>query len=108
MRNQYELSLPGEFLDEIGIAVDIGIVQRGLDFIEEAERGRLHAQNREGQRNGRQDLLPAGEQIDVLEFLARGLHVDVDAARQDIAFGQNQLGCAAVEELMERILEITG
>src|SRR5262245_31671990 len=103
--------------DELGVLLhaaqhfhepaDIGVVERRVDLVEEAERARLVFEHAEHQRNGGQRLLPAGEQLYALKALARRLRDDLDPALQRIALvEQRQAGAAAAEQCAESLLEI--
>src|SRR5918996_2283966 len=74
---------PAKHLDE---TADIRIVERRVDFVEQTERTRLVFEHREHQRDGRQRLLAAGQQLNALESLPRRLRDDLDAALERIGF----------------------
>ena len=59
---------------------DVGIVERRIDLVQQAERARPVLEDAEHQRHRRQRLLAAREQLHVLQPLARRLRDDVDAA----------------------------
>src|SRR5438094_903423 len=93
-----------EHLDE---AADVGIVERRIDLVEEAEGARLVLEHAEHQRDGGQRLLAAREQLDALQPLAGWLRDDLDAALERIGFvEQRQPGAAATEQRAERLLKI--
>ena len=80
VRDDDELCLLRERLEDLAEAHDIRLIQRGVHLIEQAERRRIRLQQREEQRRRDQRALAAGEQRQVLHLLARNLHVDLDAA----------------------------
>src|SRR5207245_6768092 len=77
------------------------------DLVEQAEGARLVLEQSEHQRNGGERLLAAGEQLDALQALARGLRDDLDAALERVGLvEQGQPGAAAAEECAEGLLEV--
>src|SRR5262245_8556155 len=72
-----------QHLDE---PADVGIVERRVDLVEEAERARLVLEHAEHQCDGGQRLLAAGEELDALQTLARRLSDDLDTALERIVF----------------------
>ena len=88
-------------------ALDVGLVQRRVHFVEDAEGRGARAEDGEEQRDHGHGLLAAGEQRDVARFLARRARDDLDARFQDVfAFLQQQVGLAAAEELAEGFVEV--
>src|SRR5262249_24324281 len=82
--------------------VDVRFVQGSIEFVQHAERTRLHLINREEQRNRSHCLLAARQQRDGLELLSRRTRNDVDSALQDVVFvHQNQVRFAAAKDLGE-------
>src|SRR5579864_6797091 len=71
-----------QHLDE---AADVGVVERRVDLVEQAERARLELEHAEHERDGGQRLLAAREQLHALQALARRLRDDLDAALERIA-----------------------
>ena len=95
---------PLEHLDE---PADVGIVERRVDLVEQAERARAVLEDREHQRHRGQRLLAARQQLHALQPLARRLGDDVDAALELIVLvEQRQAGAAAAEQRRERLLEV--
>src|SRR5262245_7961227 len=93
---------PTQHLDK---AADVGVVERRVDLVEEAERARLVLEHAEHQRDGGQCLLAAGQQLDALQALPRRLRDDLDAALERIVFvEQREAGAAAAEQGAERLL----
>ena len=84
------------FLQVVGVVADVGVVQRGLDLVEDAEGRGLELQRRKEDGDGGQRAPAAGEQRQQLQLLARGLGVDLDASVQRILrVPQEQLRLAA-------------
>jgi hypothetical protein len=88
-------------------AADVGIVERRVDLVEQAERARLVLEESEHQGDGGERLLAARQQLDALQPLARRLGDDLDAALERIALvEQRQAGAAAAEQRAEGFLKI--
>ena len=93
-----------QHLDE---PADVRIVERRVDFVEQAERARLVFEDREHQRDRRERLLAARQQLNALQPLARRRGDDVDAALERIVLvEQREAGAAAAEQRAERRLEV--
>ena len=75
------------------------LVERGVHLVEDTERRRLCAENREKQRDGRHGLFAAGHERDGAQFLARRAREHFDAGFEDIRFVllQHQIAPAAAE-----------
>ena len=63
---------------------DIGVVQRRVHLVQQAEGGRLDQEDREDQRHGGQRLFTPRQQGHILQLLARRLDDDVDAGLQQV------------------------
>ncbi len=88
--------------DELGEAADVGLVERGVDFVEHAEGRGLELEDADQQRERGEGLLSAREQEDVLQLLARGRGDEVDAGLVAVlGVGELHVGLAAAEELGE-------
>src|SRR5712692_6394909 len=59
MRNHDELGVAGKLLQNTRITVDIGIIERSVDLVENAERAGFHEINGEQKRDRRQRLFAA-------------------------------------------------
>src|SRR5262245_20505835 len=103
--------------DELGVLLhaaqhldepaDIGVVEGGVNLVEQAERARLVLEHAEHQRDGGQRLLAAREQLDALKALAGRLGDDLDPALERIGLvEQRQAGAAAAEERAEGFLKV--
>ncbi len=70
--------------DHLGEAADVGFVERGVDFVEDAEGRGLELEDADEEREGGEGLFAAGEQQDVLQLFARGRGDDVDAGESEL------------------------
>ena len=85
---------------------DVCLVERGVDLVEHAERGRPDLEHREQERDGRQRPLAAREHRQRLRLLARRPGGDLDAGRRQVGrVGQDELGEPAAEQLLEAGVE---
>ena len=107
MGDDDELRVVRHFLDQAREALDVGLVERRVHFVQDAERaGRVaedgHQEGHRGQR-----FLAARKQRDVLQALAGGRGHDVDAAFGQVGFvGEAHLALAAAEQGLEHFLEV--
>jgi chromosome segregation protein len=62
----------------------VRLVQRGVDLVQQAERGRVDPEDRDQQRRRRQRPLAPGQQRQALQPLARRLGDDVDPGRPPV------------------------
>ena len=76
-----ELRLVGEAAERIGEPPDVGLVERGIDLVEDAERHRPDLEHREQQRDRGQGPLAAGQHRERLLLLAGRPGDDLDAGR---------------------------
>jgi hypothetical protein len=60
-------------LDQLGVTLGVGVVQRCVHLVEQAERRRVELEDRKHQRNRGQRLLAARQQVDGAVLLARRL-----------------------------------
>ena len=95
-----ELGFSGDAPHIAGVAHHVGLVQGGLDLVHHAEGRGVDLENGKVQGDGHEGLFAAGQQGDGFQLLARGLHLDLDAAVEDVSFVlQLQPGLAAAEQL---------
>ena len=100
-------ALLGDVLDQGAEPVDIVVVERRIDLVENADRRRIGQEYREQQGDRRERLLAAGEQRQALEPLARRARHDFQAGIERVVrFGQRQMGAAAAVEAGEQGLEM--
>ena len=93
-----ELGLPRHFAQECAEAADVGVVKRGIDFVQQAEWRRVQAEEREDEGERGQRFFAAGEDAQVFDFFARRAHGDGDACFQYVALRPGEFGFAAAEE----------
>ena len=94
-------------MDEFGEAAHVGLVERSVDLVQDAERRGLELEDADQQRERGQRLFSAREQQDVLQLLARRRSDDVDAALVRILrVGELHEGLAAAKELREGHREV--
>ena len=74
----------GICVQQIAEALDIGVVERRVDFVEHADRRRIGQEHREDQRHRRQRLLAARQQRQGLRLLARRAGEDFEPGFQRI------------------------
>ena len=79
MRDDDELRLRAHLPDHAGKSIDVRFVQRSIDFVENAKRTGLETEQSNEQRQCRKRLLSAGQQQNILQFLARRLSDDFDS-----------------------------
>ena len=92
----------GERLERLGEPADVGLVERRVDLVQHAERGRPDLEHREQQRDGGQRPLAAGEHGQRLRLLARRSRGDLDPGRREVGrVGEREPGEAAAEQLLE-------
>ena len=89
-------------------APDVGVVERGVDLVEQAERARLDQVDREQQRRSRS--APARRRTSggcAGVRLPRGLaSISISHSSGSSRIGQPELGIAAVEQRLEDVLEV--
>src|SRR5450759_770179 len=66
VRDEDELRLLGQLHEERREAVDVRLVERGVDFVEDAERRRLVLEDRDEELSGQKRRLAAREEADRL------------------------------------------
>ena len=131
-----ELRAVGEPAQDLQEAVDVEVVERGLDLVEDVERARPGEEDGEQERERGHRLLAAGEQRQALGRLARGRDLDLDAelvlrrllvfvlfglgrfglgvaaaehrARAGVLADEPQRAAAAREEVADDLLEVLG
>ncbi len=106
MSNNNKLGLARHFLHHVVKTADIGIIQRGIDLIENTKGRRLDEKDGENQCDRGQGLFPAGKQVHALQLLTRRLHRNIDARLQQVLFiGKFQLGLAAEKKSRKDLLK---
>src|ERR1051325_12176671 len=86
---------------------DVGLVERRVHFVQQAEGRRAIMKDAEHQGERRHSLLAAREQQHILKALARRLGHNVDAGLQHIVgVYQTHLAAPAAEEFLEERAEV--
>ena len=102
MRDYDELSFVTQLRDKSRKPVDIGIVQRCIDLVQNADGTRPITEDCNKQRQRGQCFLSAGKEQYVLQALAGRLRDDVDAAFQYIGVIQQlEIALSAPEQDLE-------
>ena len=104
-----QLGLLAELGDQVEEAVQVDVVEGGLDLVHHVEGRRPAAEHgeQEGQRGQR--ALAARQQRQLLDVLARRLGLDLDAGvEQVVGLGEPQPALAAREQRLEQLLEVLG
>ena len=100
MGDDDELGLVAHPAQILGKPHHVGVIQCGLDLVQNAERSRVDRQNGKVDADGHQRLFAAGKGLQILDDLARRGHPDADAGGEHIALiFQHQAGFAAAEQL---------
>ena len=91
---------------QVAEALDVMIVKRCVDFVEDADRRRIGEEHREDQRQGGECLLATRQQRQHRRLLARRIGDDFEPGFQRIVrFDQLQFRLAAVEQRGEQLAE---
>jgi hypothetical protein len=110
VRDDDELRPIGIAAEELDETRDVGIVERGLDLVEEVERARPREEEREEERDRTERLLAAGEQHQARDPLPRRPELDLDArlalAVLLVGLDEAQAALAAREERRRDLLEV--
>lgn len=101
-----ELCLSRHFAQQRAESPDVGVVQRRIDFVQQAKRRGIEAEQGEDEREGSQCFFAAGEDAQVFDFFPRRAHGDGDAGFEDVAFGPGECGFAAPEQEREEAGEV--
>ena len=107
VRDDDELRPGQKIFQHFDEAVDVGLVQGGVDFVEHAERAGPAAED--GQQHGHagERLFAAAKKRNAARFLAGRPGDDLDAAVENIhAFFQHDVGLAAAEQIAEKLLKM--
>src|SRR5262245_56863719 len=106
VRDHHELRLVAEAAEQVQEPLHVRVVERRIDFVQQAERGRLHQVDREQQRDRGERPLAARHQRDALEVLPARLRDDLDLGFHRILAQHAQLAVAALEQRLEDVLEV--
>src|SRR5439155_5016621 len=105
VRDHDELRAIGELAERLRETADVPFVERGIDLVEDAERRRLHAEDREQERRGGEGALAARELREAADALSGGTRVDLDARILRIVGGPERR-LPAVEQALEEDAEL--
>src|SRR5690606_37936775 len=106
VRDDDELRIRRHGANGVVVATYVGLIERGVNLVEDAERRRLVLEDCKDQSCGRERLLSAAHQLDVSKLLARRLSNDVDACIEKvIGVSELELSAATLEQTSERLLE---
>src|SRR5260370_674038 len=87
--------------------VDVGVVERRVDLVQDADRRRVCQEGGEEQGEGGQRLLAARQQRQGLQLLARRARHDFEPGGERVVIvDQTQLRLAAAEQLCEKLHEV--
>jgi hypothetical protein len=90
---------------DVAEAADVVLVERRVDFVQQAERRGIQVEDREHQRDGGERLLATRELVDAAVALARRARHHGHAGRERIFAHQFQVGVAAAEQLGNFLLQ---
>ena len=101
-----QLGVLAQLLVDLQQAAEVGVVERGLDLVEDVERRGPGLEERHQERHRDQRPLAAGEQREPLDLLARRPGLDLDAGGEHVAgVGEHETALAAGEEPGEGLVE---
>ena len=92
------------FFDQLAKAAGVGIVQRGIYFVQQAKWRGVQAEQGEHKTHGGERFFAAAQQVDGAVFLASGARHDADACGKRVAVGELQGGFAAAKQRGEDAL----
>ena len=96
-----------ELVEQEQEPADVGVVERRVHFVHEAERARLGQVDREQQRHRHQRPFARREQVNALRALAARRGVDLDLGLERVVgIGQPQFALAAAKERLEDVHEV--
>ena len=96
-----------ELGDEAEEAVQVDVVERGLDLVHHVERRRAAAEHGEQERQRGEAALATRQQRQLLDVLAARLGLDLDArVEQVVGLGEHELAGAAGEQHREQLVKL--
>src|SRR3954454_16867254 len=102
-----ELRALPQFLEDQQQPLQVGVTWRGLDLVEQVERGGAGLEDGEQVGDGGQRPLPAGQQGEPLDLLTGRPGLDLDAGGEHVVgLGEDQVALAAGEQAAEEVLEL--
>src|SRR5258706_11336587 len=109
VRDDQELSLRAQPREHLAEPADVGVVECGVDLVEDGEGARIDLIERENQRERGQGTLAAREKRDVLEPLTRRLDQDLDTcAGALVAIRMLEGRASSRSQLREVLVEVRG
>src|SRR5262249_8918264 len=90
-RDDDKLRAVGVLTQQRHEAADVGVVERGLDLVEQVERARARKEEREEERDRSERLLAARQQRQPLHLLADRAQMDLDARLRLLVLRLDQL-----------------
>ena len=93
-----ELGLRRHFFHEVAEAAGVGVVERGVHFVQEAEGGGVEAEQGKHEAHGGEGFFAAAEEVDGAVFLAGRARHDGHAGGEQVVADHVQFGFAAAEE----------
>src|SRR5690606_6068749 len=107
MRDDDELRLADELLEEDDEALDVRLVERRVDLVEHAEGARARTEDREEEGDRRHRLLAARHERERRELLSGWTRDDLDSRVEHVdARFELELGAAASERFPEELAEV--
>ena len=106
VRDEEELRLARHLAHEVAEALGVGIVERRVDLVEQAEGRGIELEEREDERDRGERLLAARQELDRLVLLPRGLREHLQAGVEDLLARELEARVAAAEERREHLLEV--
>ena len=104
--DEQELRLARHLLHQLAEALGVGVVQRRVDLVQQAERRRIQLEQREHQRDRGERLFAAREQLDRLVLLARRRAITCRPASRISSPVSCRLRLAAAEQRREHFAEM--
>ena len=105
MRNHNKLRHPTHLPQHLIEPAPVGIIERGIDLIEDAERRRAHLEQREDERERGHRFFATGEQGDPLNFFTWRLHFDLNADLQNLPLLLDEPRDPACDEATVQVTE---
>src|SRR4030067_1448352 len=107
MGDEDELGRFRKILDQIEEAIDVGVIQRSIHFVEETEGSGFDHEETEDESDGHQGLLPTGAKVNIHEPLPRRLGHDVDSRGRGVLLVEHdEAGLPSPEESRQNFLEL--
>ena len=106
MGDHEELAVLAQLLVDLQQPAEVGVVERGLDLVEDVERRRPGLEQRDQEGHRHQGALATGEQGEPLDLLAGWPGLHLDAGGEHVAgVGEDEPPLAAREQPREDVVE---